>query len=399
MSIKSIKTALNTGLSVAAALAIGSASVAQAADYEMPRLMVIGTPGTSSGSFASTNGWAPVFQDETGTMTRIVPEDSETQRHLRLTDRRDLTMSSVSAAEMRFQIQGIGAYATHKPVPQRIIWHHNDTPWGFVARGDSDLQTIEDLKKGGVRIARGEFSPPMITAVTKALPAYLGMTEEEATEQLSFVPASSYAENCRSVVEGKADVAYCASISSVLAEMEGAPGGIRWLPMDVDNAEGWEGFLTYRPMVVPSEITLGVSTAQGVDGLTSNFLYAVPADADEQFAYNMAKWFHESFDKYKGTHPLAARMDIEIFRNYLDRSPLPVHKGTIKYLKEVGVWTEEDDAWNQKAVEQMDRWLEARQAALDEARENRVEVDHNNPEFMKILSKHTEGLEGFRSRL
>lgn len=399
MHIRFTKSRLISGLSLAAALSIGSAGLAHGADYDMPRLLVIGTPGTSSGSFASTNGWAPVFQEEVGSTTRIVPEDSETQRYRRLTDRRDLTMSSVSAAEMRFQIEGIGGYAAMKPVPQRVVWHHNDTPWGFVVSGDSDLETIEDLKKGDVKIAQGVFSPPMVTAVTKALPAYLGLSEEEAQETLEFVPASSYVENCRSVVEGKADVAYCAPISSVLSEMEGAPGGIRWLPMDVDNKEGWAGFLEHRPMVVPVEISLGVSTARGVDGLTSNFVYSVPADADEEFAYNMARWFHQSFDEYKNTHGLAARMSLDIFRDYLDRSPLPVHEGTVRYLKEIDAWTEEDEAWNKEAAAKMDKWIEARQAALEEARENRIEASHNNDEFMAIIKKHTEGLEGFRSRL
>ena len=280
-----------------------------------------------------------------------------------------------------------------------MLWHHNDTPWGFVVSGDSDIETMDDLKKGGVRVAQGAFSPPMTTAVQQALPAYLGMTEEEASEKLEFVPASSYVENCRSVVEGKADVAYCATISSVLSEMEGAPGGIRWLNMDIDNKEAWAGFLEHRPMVVPTTITMGVSTAKGVDGLASNFVYAVPADVDDAFAYSLAKWFHQSFDDYKGTHPLATRMDVDIFRDYLDRSPIPVHEGTVRYLKEIDVWTEEDDAWNNEAIKKMDAWIEARKAALAEVREKGVEISHNNEDFMAIYRKHTEGLEGFRSRL
>ncbi|SFR76904.1 hypothetical protein SAMN05216203_2909 [Marinobacter daqiaonensis] len=387
-------------LSVATALAIGvSAGVAQAQEYDLPRLLVIGTPGTSSGSFASTNGWAPVLQKQTGTVARIVPEDSETQRYRRLTERRDINMSSVSTAEMRFQTEGIGAYAGAQPVAQRIVWHHNDTPWGFVVSGDSDIETMDDLKKGGVRVAQGAFSPPMTTAVKEALPAYLGLSDKETDELLDFVPASSYVENCRSVVEGKADVAYCAPISSVLSEMEGAPGGIRWLNMDLDNKEAWDRFLEHRPMVVPTTISMGVSTAKGVDGLASNFVYSVPVDADDDFAYSMAKWFHKAHEDYKSTHPLATRMSEEIFRDYLDRSPLPIHAGTIRYLQEAGVWTEEDDTWNNDAIAKMDRWITARKAALEEAREKRVEASHNNEEFMAIFNKHTEGLESFRSRL
>ncbi|GGC89450.1 TAXI family TRAP transporter solute-binding subunit [Halopseudomonas salina] len=399
MRITSLKPMVGACLSLAGGLAFGLASLAHAEEFTMPHLLVIGTPGTSSGSFASTNGWGPILQKDLGTNVRVVPEDSEVQRHRRLTERRDLALSSVSTAELRFQIQGIGHYATMTPVPQRVIWHHNDTPWSFVVSGDSDLHTMDDLKKGGVRVARGQFSPPMIAAVTDALPAYLGMTSAEGAENLRFVPASSYVENCRAVVEGKADVAYCATISSVMAEMEGAPGGIRWLSMDLDSSQAWEGFLEHRPMVVPGTISMGVSSAKGVDGLVSNFLYAAPADADEAFAYTMAKWFHQSYDTYKGSHPLSTRMSLEVFREYLNRSPLPVHEGTVRYLKEVNVWTEEDDKLNQEAIKKMDSWMVARRAALAEAKESGIEPNMNNDRFMAIVDKHTQGLEGFRTRL
>src|SRR5690554_3802278 len=140
---------------------------------------------------------------------------------------------------MRYQLEGIDSYLTAPVSAQRMVWHHNDTPWGFVVSGDSDIETMEDLKAGGVRVAQGAFSPAMTTTVRKAMPGFLGVAEDEADDVFNYVPASSYAENCRSVVEGRADVAWCAPISSVLSEMEGAPGGIRWLNMDVDNTEAW----------------------------------------------------------------------------------------------------------------------------------------------------------------
>lgn len=391
--------ALGSAASIVALLTCGAAGAAESASYKWPKLLVIGTPGTSSGGFASTNGWAPVLQQDGGPNVRVIPEDSELMRYRRLTEQRNIQVSSVSAAEMRFQIQGIGGYAATKPVPQRTLWHHNDSPWGFVVSGDSALRSLQDLRKGGVRVAQGMFSPPMIATVTGALPAFLGMSEEETKKTLRYVPVSSYAENCRSVVEGKADVAYCSTISSVLSEMEGAPGGIRWLPMPHADKEGWRRFLDYRPMLVPTTIDLGVATARGIESTTSNFVYAVPADADVDFAYNMAKWFHTAHGNYQSKHPLAERMSLEHFRAYLDRSPIPVHEGTVKYLREIGAWTEKDDAWNQEAIDKMDKWVAARQAALDEAQKARVKIDFQNEEFLKILDKHTAGLEGFKSRL
>jgi TRAP transporter TAXI family solute receptor len=398
MKITSLKYLLGAGM-----LALASGSVADTdayrSAYAMPHLLVIGTPGTSSGSFASTNGWGPLLQQDLGSNVRVVPEDSEIQRHRRLTERRDLALSSVSAAEMRFQIQGIGHYATMMPVPQRVIWHHNDTPWTFVVSGDSDLHTMGDLNRDGLRVAQGQFSIPMMITVRDGLPAYLGMTPEEGTARFNYIAASSYVENCRSVIEGRADVAYCATVSSVLAEMEGAPGGIRWLSMDLDDEAGWQGFLEHSPMAVPGTINMGVASARGVDGLASNFLYAAPADLDEELAYTLAKWFHQSFEKYKGSHPLSTRMSLEVFRDYLDRSPLPIHEGTVRYLKEIGAWTEEDDQWNQEAIEKMDSWIAARQAALAEAQEKGIQPSRNNEAFMAIVEKHSQGLEGFRTRI
>ena len=398
MKITSLKYLLGAGV-----LALASGSVADTdanrSAYAMPHLLVIGTPGTSSGSFASTNGWGPLLQQDLGSNVRVVPEDSEIQRHRRLTERRDLALSSVSAAEMRFQIQGIGHYATMMPVPQRVIWHHNDTPWTFVVSGDSDLHTMDDLNRAGLRVAQGQFSIPMMITVRDGLPAYLGMTPEEGTARFNYIAASSYVENCRSVIEGRADVAYCATVSSVLAEMEGAPGGIRWLSMDLDDEAGWQGFLEHSPMAVPGTINMGVASARGVDGLASNFLYAAPADLDEERACTLAKWFHQAFDLYKGSHPLSTRMSLEVFRDYLNRSPLPIHEGTVRYLKEIGAWTEQDDQWNQEAIVKMDSWIAARQAALAEAQEKGIQPSRNNEAFMAIVEKHSQGLEGFRTRL
>ncbi|KYZ87325.1 TAXI family TRAP transporter solute-binding subunit [Alloalcanivorax xenomutans] len=381
-------------------LASGTVSAAQDnADFEWPRLLVIGAAGTSSSSFAFTNGWAPVLQKQVGSVVRVVPEDNDSMRYRRLTERRDITISSVSSADMRFQIEGIDGYAATRPAAQRVLWHGNDTPWGFVTSGDSKLQSLEDLKKGGYRVAKGVFAPAMVTAVADALPAFIGLSDADAKKALSYVPVSSYAENCRSVVEGKADVAYCSPVSSVLSEMEGAPGGIRWLPMNQDNQEGWAQYLKHRPMVTPSKMEMGVSSARGVEGSTSNFVYAVPADTDEEFAYQMAKWFHQSYDTYKGTHPLAARMSLEQFRLYLDRSPLPVHEGTVKYLREIGAWSEQDDAWNEQAKNKMDQWVQARQTAMTEAAKAGVKMDFQNQAFLDILNQHTRNLEGFKSRL
>ncbi len=389
------RTALASAFAGAVLLATAPAAHA---DFDWPSPLVIGTPGTAGGSFASTNGWAPILQEDIGVTVRVVPEDSEPLRFRRLTDRGEIAITSVSVAEMRFQTEGISGYAITEPKAQRIIWHHNDTPWSFVMAGSGDKATAADLGEG-TTVSLATISPAMILTVEEALPAFLGMSKEEAQDKWTYVPAGSYAESCRAVVEGRADIAFCSPISSVLSEMEGAPGSIRWLNMDHDNTDGWSGWLSIRPMHVPAEISLGVSTARGVQGLTSNFVYATMADKDVDFVYNLVKWLHENHDEYKDTHPLAARMSIDLLRGYLDRTPMPVHEGTVKYLREIGKWSDADDEWNNAAIAKMDAWMDARRAALAEARQAGVTIDHRNEDFLAIMRKHTDGLEIFKTRL
>lgn len=380
-------------------LVLSPAGFAQEKEFEWPRFFRIATPATATASFASSNAWAPLFQEDTGAIVRVIPEDSEPGRYTRLAIEKEFELASISTADARFSKEGIDAYSSLKGEPTRIVWHHNDTPWLFVVRGDSEFETIYDLKQKGVKVSVSSQAPTMMLAVKKALPAFLGWTPEEAEENWTFVPAGSYPENCRSVTDGRADVAWVAPISSVLAEMEGHPRGIRFLGQPLDDKEGWEGWLKYRPTHIPSTIDIGVSPAIGVDGLTSNFLYWTHGDMDEDTVYNIAKWLHENFDEYKDSHALCPRMSIEYFSEFLDYCAFPVHEGTVKYLREIGEWTEEDDKWNNEAIEKERKWLEARKKALKEVEEKGVEKHWENEEFLEIIAKHTKGLPIFKTRL
>ena len=78
---------------------------------------------------------------------------------------------------------------------------------------------------------------------------------------------------------------------------------------------------------------------------------------------------------------------------------MPIHEGTVKYLREINAWTAEDDAWNDEAIKKMDSWISARKAAMEEAAKSGVKADFQDEKFLAIVEKHTKGLEGFRTRL
>lgn len=368
-------------------------------EFKWPPMLRIATPTTQSASFASTNGWGPMLQAETGVNVRIVPEDSEIRRYTRFCVNKEFDLVSTSIADVGHSIEGEVGYSMQEAVHQRAVWHHNDTPWSFVVRGDSKFKTIQDLKQKGVRVALSTQSPPMMVAVQEALPAFIGWTKEEAAANWTFVPVGSYAENCRTVTDGKADVAYVTPISSITFEMEAHPQKIRWLAMPLSDTNGWNAFLQLRPTVIPSTMDFGVPSAMGVDAIASNFIYWTRPDVDQEMVYLLAKWFHERFDNYKDVHAIAKRMSLNHMRNFLNHSAFPVAEGTIRYLKEIGQWTEADDTWNNAQIALMDRWVNARNAAIKEANAKKIKIHWENQEYISLLKKHTEGIPVFKTRM
>jgi TRAP transporter TAXI family solute receptor len=378
---------------------MGLSSFTLAGEYKWPPLIRIATPGTQSAGFASTNGWGAKFSEAMGVQVRVIPEDSEVRRYIRFTEGKEFELDSVTVADSSYALQGMIGYADKRCYPFRGVWHHNDTPWGFVVRGDSKFKDIYDLKQKGVRVALAVGQPPMVTAVKEALSGFIGWTKEEAEKNWVFVPTSSYAENCRSVTDGKADVAYAANVSAVIFEMEAHPSKIRWLEMPHKDKAGWKQYLKFRPTTIPTKIDFGVPSSIGVEALTSGFIYWARADADQEMTYQLAKWFHQSFDKYKDTHALNKRMELKHFRNYLNYSCLPVSEGTIRYLKEIGQWSAADDKWNNEAIALMDRWVKARNAALDEAKAKGVKIHWENKDYLAILERHTKDIPLFMTRI
>jgi hypothetical protein len=50
----------------------------------------------------------------------------------------------------------------------------------------------------------------------------------------------------------------------------------------------------------------------------------------------------------------------------------PFHEGAVKYLKEKGVWTEEDDKWNAERIDRMKKVQALWEQVLDEMEEKKM---------------------------
>lgn len=225
-------------------------------------------------------------------------------------------------------------------------------------------------------------------------PAFAGVTTEWAQENWTFIETAGYSAGVRMLGEGKFDVFVGTSPQSgVCNEVAAGPFGLRWLPMDFDNEEGWNVMNEMLPGLGKTKHAIGVESAMGVEGYSEPFYTFVSTGASEELQYQLAKWYDTHYDLLDGLHKLIWFYKLDEFREALDTTIIsPVAPGTVRYLREIGKWTAEDDKWNAKAEETMFKYVEASKAAHEEAVERNLQVSLDSEEWMELWASYKEGL-------
>ena len=95
--------------------------------------------------------------------------------------------------------------------------------------------------------------------------------------------------------------------------------------------------------------------------------YITSVNTDPELIYQMVKWLDENYDRYKESSSWAASMTLDNLMQLAEAHYEPIHEGTVRYLEEKGLWTEELEARRQYNVEQMTLWVDAYQTAISMA--------------------------------
>jgi len=131
---------------------LSGAAMAQALIEMAAALLVIATPGTSErGSFClRPTAGAHACKKKTARPFGLYPKTANPHALQASDRRRGCRIASVSASEMRCRAEGSALCLGQNNAANASLWHHNDYALGFVVAGDSDLQNLEDIGKGGV---------------------------------------------------------------------------------------------------------------------------------------------------------------------------------------------------------------------------------------------------------
>jgi TRAP transporter TAXI family solute receptor len=286
-------------------------------------------------------------------------------------------------------------FAAHEWGPQEVgtVWHHYPCPFGLMVRGDSPAKTIADLK--GKKAAIYLVSPAWKLGLEACL-AFGGLSMKD----VQTVEVGSYDQCARAVADGRADFTYNAPISTVTIEVAENPYGIRYLPMDLKDKAGWERFWAVRSDISGAAASSGVKAALGVPMANSPFVIWTYKWVDQEFIYQLVKFFVDQYPQYKGLHPNLADMSFENMVKFKDTAAaIPILPGTVRYLKEKGKWDASDEKWNNEQWAKQKKLLQLWDKAEEEANAKKIRIDYKNKAWMELWEKYSAEIPPFKARM
>jgi TRAP transporter TAXI family solute receptor len=332
---------------VAAALLL-PAGVLRAQEVKLPTTLTFTAYDTGSSGFNIAVAVGKSLKDKNGTDVRVLPAGNDVARLAPL--RAERAQASAMGIGSYFAQESVFEFAVKEwgPQPLRLILSVTDcNGLSLGVAKDTGVQQVKDLR--GKRIAMVVGSPALNQNAFAVL-AFGGLTRGD----VKLVEFSSYGAAWKGMVNNEVDAAIASNISGQVKEVETSPRGIVFPPTPAADKDGWARLNKIGPYYRPHTVTCGSGVPAGTSLELPVYPYPIfmayasqPAD----LVYNLAKAMIANYDAYKDAAPGAAGLELK--RQNL-AWVLPYHEGTVRALKEAGVWKPEHEAHNQALVKRQD---------------------------------------------
>lgn len=339
-----MKTRFKLGAAIGGLMALGAFN-ASAAD--LPGTMVWTAYEVGSAGYAEASAIADAFGKEFGTRVRIQPSGSGIGRLQPLLQGR--ADYAFLATEAFFLAEGAFDFATPEWGPKQLrAVAGRPAGISLIAAADAGIDTVADARGKRIAFVAGN---PSVNVKCEAILAFGGLTLDD----VNVVMFPTYAAAMSSMTRNESDATCTTPTTSQLYELAESRRGIHYPPLDADNAEGWAGLLKVLPIMGPWDETIAAGLKDGEIAKMAAYRYPVittTADKTADEVYTFIKALDESFDLYKDGTATMGRWALE--QSGRPAIDVPFHEGAVRYLKEKGIWTDEDEEWNQKRIERMD---------------------------------------------
>lgn len=366
------------------------ASTALAADPVLPKSSVWTAYDLGSTGYAEATGISNALKKRYGTRVRIIPSGTSIGRMLPLVTGK--AKYGFLASEAFFAAEGSYDFAAEQWGPQDIrVVIGRVASVGFAVAGDIGVKEISDLRGKRIGFVKGN---PSVNVKNEAYLAFGGLTLADV-EPVWF---GSYSAMKTAVLANQLDAFGSATTSANMREIEASPRGITWPNFRPENKDGWKAMTDVLSFTAPYYETKGAGISDEKPVWLVGFRYPVVSvyrkSVGDDEAYNFVKALDESFEDYSKTTASSFNWALE----KAARPPYdaPAHDGTIRYLKEKGLWRDEDQAWQDKRLARLNAVLAAWEETqgefhdwrvAEEAKGNKVDAKDAWPEYWEKARK------------
>lgn len=336
------------------ALLILPAAPTLAADVALPRDLSWTAYESGSSGYAQSVGIGNMLKKRHNVDLRIIPGKNDVSRMTPL----KVGQSKLCACGVAsyFAQEGVLMFAEKAWGPQRLynLFNNNGKNGQMVAASAvSGIKTAADLKGKRVTFVKGA---PALNQNMEAFLAFGGLTWNDVIK----VEVPGWGQSVDAVINGQADAVWGSTVSSKYAQLVASPQGLFFPPTPVADKAGWERAHQIAPWWIPSKVETVVPGYQGQTPFEgNNFPYPIfvsTTDAPDDLAYGLTKAVMENYDDLKDAGP---SMDGYQLGSQKLSFIFPYHPAAIKYFKERGTWTAEDDAHNAMLLKRQDVLAEA----------------------------------------
>ena len=357
-------------------------------EFQWPEKLLFVTLATTSPTYGALVGWTTPLAEDTGMAVRIICEDNSQNQHLWIKEGRFFIRAP---HQNRSALYGAKGW-THRdggPMDGRIFSACGVSYWSFASMGDSGLKTPYDIKPGMTAVLMTIAEEPQ-----QSVFAVLAWAQVDP-EDMNFIPVAATAQSARAVQDGKADFTLAYISSSKWLEVEASPKGLQFIALDAaKDPEGAERFMEVYPYSAWGIAKgTGPASAMGVPMVESLVPNICSADWDTEFVYRMVKWQDENYDRFKDSHSWNANITIDNLVKLATNSYEPLHDGSVKYLQELGLWTDALEVRWQYNQQQLNLWINAYETAIDMADQRGIDVDADNDEWQELWENYRYSLD------
>lgn len=358
-----MKTKFLQAVAMVAACLGGVAAWAE--DPGLPQSMLWATYDVGSSGYVEASAIADAFGKKYGTRVRIMPSGTSIGRLLPLKTGR--VQYGWLANELYFATEALYDFAAPDWGPQDLrVLAGRPSTFGMATAADSRIKTMADIRGARVPFIKAN---PSINIKVQAMLKFAGLDWKD----VDVVEVPSYGAALQALVDGTVDVAGSTPTAAALYELASSAHGLSWVPMPEDNTAGWQAIESVASFFAPANATAGAGISADHPAQIFSVRYpmiTVYADTDAQEVYDFVKALDESFGLYSEATPAMGLWALK--QSGTTPADAPFHPGAIRYLKEIGVWTEADEAWNARRLARLEAVRAGWQAARTEAAEKHL---------------------------